>query len=456
MNPGPMSAARRALAVAVLLMLSVGLLTSALTPRAEAQTVTLNWVVWTPPATYPNTGTTPSAYTYAPSAVGELQLPNGPLVYVRLTGEIVNPALGTATETCTSYCGPSGFTLSTPPGAPPTTRPDYWQTYPFAGGGLSGTATGAGTAFTSVNVPFSQLPPNGDHIGLVGSSAGGNPTQTLEFFSDAARTTRVAVRDIVMVVGSLGALNAPIDAVWDFTQDFDILSTNTDDVGAAAHLNRSVKSPGGTGADFQLSGREGTGTIQFVGSFTSISWTVSAPEVWASWNISASSVPTARAAAQAAEATPAPTLALDCTPDPVQPGATVSCEVSGGDAGIDILWRASIDAPFAEQGITLDARGRGTFTFRAPPGASGRLIDIDLVDWGVTDTVAVNGPAVPSSVPAGGGPGVQMELVALTALALGVLMARSGSTAPLPGRSHVSRRTRARPVGARPRGPSTR
>lgn len=454
MNPGPMSAARRALAVAVLLMLSLGLLTSASVLRAEAQTVTLNWVVWSPPANYPNAGTTPSAYTYAPSAVGELQLPNGPLIYVRLTGEIVNPNLGTASTSCTSYCGPSGFTSNS------TTRSNYWQTYPFAGGGSTGTGTGAGTAFASVNVPFSQLPPNGDHIGLVGSSAGGNPTQTLEFFSDAARTTPVAVRDIVMVVGSLGALNAPTEAVWDFSQDFDILSTNAGDVGAASALNRAVKSPGGTGADFQLSGREGAGTIQFVGSFTSISWTVSAPEVWASWNISASSAPTARAAAQtaaaAAAATPAPTLELDCTPDPVQPGATVSCEISGGDAVIDILWRASTDAPFAEQGITLDARGSGTFTFRAPLRASGRLIDIELVDWGVTDTVTVSGPAVPSSVPAGGGPGVQMELVALTALALGVLMARSGSTGPLPGRSHVPRRTRARPAGARPHGPSTR
>ncbi len=100
--------------------------------------------------------------------------------------------------------------------------------------------------------------------------------------------------------------------------------------------------------------------------------------------------------------------------------------------------------------------GRENLARDAPPGASGRFIDIDLVDWGVTDTVAVSGRAVPSSVPVGGGPRVQVDRAALTALALGALMARSGSTAPPPGRSHVSRRTCARPAGARPRGPSTR
>ncbi len=420
MDPQLTPGARRARALAALL-LGLSVLSGTSAPDAEAQTVTLNWVEWDPPDVYEDEGTEPSDYDYAATTTGELQLPNGPRVYIRLTGEIVNPSLGTATTNCPGYCGPSGFTSND------TTRSNYWQIYPYGGGGASGTGTGAGTAFVSTNVPLSELPPNGDHIGLVGASLsdGGNPTQVLEFFSDAARTIPTSVENIVMLVGSLGAVGEAT-AVWDFSQDFDILSTNTSDVGTPASLTRTVKSPGGTGADFQLSGEEGTGAIQFVGTFTRISWTVSAPEVWASWNISASSTPTARAASQTPPPTadaPAPTLALDCTPDPVQPGATVSCDVSGGDADIDILWRAAIDLPFAEQGVTLDAVGRGVFTFTAPLGAGGRVIDIELVDWGVTDTVTVTGPAVPVSVPAGDGPRVPAEMVASIVLALGLIAA---------------------------------
>ena len=122
--------------------------------------------------------------------------------------------------------------------------------------------------------------------------------------------------------------------------------------------------------------------------------------------------------------------------------------VTDGDEGREPHGRAH-DEPAVRAGCENLARD-------APPGASGRFMEIDLVDWGVTDTVAVSGRAVPSSVPAGGGPRLQVERVALTALALGALMARSGSTAPPPGRSHVSRRTCARPASARPRGPSTR
>lgn len=401
MDRSPHSLVRRILTIATLLPLGVVSILGANVPRAAAQTVTLAWAEWTPPSSYPNTGTvpTPFSYTYASTTLGELQLPDGPRVYIRLTGEIVNPALGTATTTCTNYCGPSGFTSNS------TTRPVYWQTYPYS---LSG------AAFTSANVPFAELPPNGDHIGLVGSANGGNPTQTLEFFSDAARTTPATVRDIVMLVGSLGAYNA-LTAVWDFTQDFDILSNNSGadaNIGPAESLVRTVKSPGGTGADFQLSGQEGAGAIQFVGDFTRISWTVSAPEVWASWNIGASSAPApSTAAATAALSAPTPTLALDCTPDPVHADTTVTCEVTQGDAAIDILWRASIDRTFAELGVTLDTAGRGSFTFTAPSDAAGRTIDVELVDWGVTDRVAVIGGAVPSTVPAGDGPRVRSPLV---------------------------------------------
>lgn len=97
-------------------------------------------------------------------------------------------------------------------------------------------------------------------------------------------------------------------------------------------------------------------------------------------------------------------LTIDCTPDPVAPRGLVTCEVTGGDPDIDILWEAELGGVFATAGVRLDSFGRGTFTFRAPANSSGRSIAVALVDWVVTDTVLVSGTPVPNRLPAGGGP----------------------------------------------------
>jgi hypothetical protein len=126
-------------------------------------------------------------------------------------------------------------------------------------------------------------------------------------------------------------------------------------------------------------------------------------------------------------------LAVSCTPDPAIAGGLVTCEVSGGDAGIDILWQASIGSSFASAGVTLDGFGRATFTFRAPSGSAGQTISVTLVDWGVSDTVLVTAAPVPNRLPAGGGPNgpapalLVAGLVLASALALSRL--RSGSLA---------------------------
>jgi len=119
-------------------------------------------------------------------------------------------------------------------------------------------------------------------------------------------------------------------------------------------------------------------------------------------------------------------LRLECTPDPVAPGALVTCEVTGGDPGIDILWEADLGGVFATAGVALDANGRGTFTFRAPVGAAGRSIAVRLVDWSVTDAVLVTGDAIPNRLPAGGGPSGPAPgvLVAGLMLATGLGVAR--------------------------------
>ena len=99
-----------------------------------------------------------------------------------------------------------------------------------------------------------------------------------------------------------------------------------------------------------------------------------------------------------------PPPALTCTPDPVTVGAPVTCQVSGGDPDIDILWRASAAATTtASAGVTLDGTGRATFTFPAPAAALGERVTVDLVEWDASDTVDVTGPT-PTSVPSGDGP----------------------------------------------------
>jgi hypothetical protein len=115
------------------------------------------------------------------------------------------------------------------------------------------------------------------------------------------------------------------------------------------------------------------------------------------------------------------TLALTCTPDPVAVGGTVTCDVTGGDASIDILWRAACDAPFDGRGVTLDDQGRGTFTFVAPAGSAGCTIDVELVSWNVATTVRVVGTVVPTGIPAG--PQLSATTVAPALLSLLALLA---------------------------------
>jgi len=220
----------------------------AVAPAAVAQ---LAWIQWTAPAIYPESATINSGgtfnYTYATQAVGTIAIPGGSTVYVKFTGEIVN------------YPGASGFNIASN---------SFWST--SDGVGIDG------AAFRSANVP--DLPTNGDRIAVSGSTTGGVQLQTLEFFSDAARTTPVNMANLVMDVWSLGA---PYDeGIWNFTQNFDILSDNKSPVSSYSGLTKDAGGP-----PYALTGFEGTGTIQFTGSYSSVAWTVVNPEFYAVWNI---------------------------------------------------------------------------------------------------------------------------------------------------------------------------
>ena len=162
-------------------------------------------------------------------------MPNSSTVNVTLSGEIIG-----------SY-GASEFGSNT----------DYF----WAGENYNG------TTYISANVP--TLPPNSDRIGLGGY---GIPTQSLSFSAP--------VSNIVMNIWSLG--NPSTLGSWIFNQPFVILSQNAGQYPAAPYALRSA-------ANNTLNGYEGSGTLQFTGTFASLSWQVVNPEVYAVWNIGVTS-----------------------------------------------------------------------------------------------------------------------------------------------------------------------
>jgi len=117
----------------------------------------------------------------------------------------------------------------------------------------------------------------------------------------------------------------------------------------------------------------------------------------------------------APSSTPPPTLA--CTPTPAAAGQTVTCTITGGPGGGEILWRAAYNPPFAGAGVTLDAGGTGTFSFTVPAAALGQELTVELVEWLAPASLGAVGGPVPGSVPAGEGPTVPVGLLALALLA---------------------------------------
>jgi MYXO-CTERM domain-containing protein len=135
-----------------------------------------------------------------------------------------------------------------------------------AAGSYSFAQTGGGTNYWSPTTPYisSQVdnaPPNSDIIALIGGSS--TTTYTLSLSE--------AIKDPIMAIVSLGAPGRVIS--YDFDRPFTIVSQG-----------RGYW--GGTGASLQqlagdvLQGEEGHGTIQFVGTFDSFSWTAPTSENW--------------------------------------------------------------------------------------------------------------------------------------------------------------------------------
>ena len=100
---------------------------------------------------------------------------------------------------------------------------------------------------------------------------------------------------------------------------------------------------------------------------------------------------------------PAEPPALACQPSPARAGAEVTCVVTGGDPDLSILWLAVAGSEVGRAGVTLDDAGQGSFSFELPSPVSADLLSVELVEWGVSTTLPVAGPA-PTVVAAGGAP----------------------------------------------------
>jgi hypothetical protein len=118
-----------------------------------------------------------------------------------------------------------------------------------------------------------------------------------------------------------------------------------------------------------------------------------------------------------------PRVMVACAPVPPSVGATIACTITGGDPGIDVLWRAAAGSVFAGAGVTLDAAGSGQFSFVVPAAALGQELTVELVEWLTPLSLGVVGGPVPGSVPAGEGL-VPVWPIVLAALAGVVLMRR--------------------------------
>jgi len=185
-----------------------------------------------------------------------------------------------------------------------------------------------------------------------------------------------------------------------------------------AMVNYGSRSPSSNWNDFPATGGSSGYLVEYGPLDTAVLSQVSSTIEW--------SLPDLLARPSAAPTPPV----LTCTPDPVVPGGTVTCEITGGPADSAILWNASFNGPFAGAGVMLDAGGRGTFTFVAPRAAAGQSLSVVLVDWTRPISVAVTGQVLPSSLPAGEGTGgmpIPALLLMLGLTAGAVWRLRSGS-----------------------------
>jgi len=126
--------------------------------------------------------------------------------------------------------------------------------------------TGCGTNYWNPSAPYisaqvDNAPPNCELLALVG---GVNQQYVV--------TLSEAIKDPIMAIVSLG--NPGLNTTYDFDSPFDIVSEGVGFWGG--HPTAALEELAGD----ILRGNEGHGTIQFIGTFPTFSWTVPTPENW--------------------------------------------------------------------------------------------------------------------------------------------------------------------------------
>lgn len=188
------------------------------------------------------------------------------------------------------------------------------------GAQINGTGTNYWTpAATWTSTQVQNPPPDPDILQLAG---GQNETYKV--------TLSAPIVDPIMAIVSLGATGTP--CTYNFDAPFTIESQGTDMWGGSA-TSLSIQ------PNNVLQGTEGSGTIQFVGTYATFSWTVPTPESWHGFTFGIRT-----------------TLALDPDagpPDAGQPDAAgdaagdtgaEAAATDGGDAAVDASGDASADA----------------------------------------------------------------------------------------------------------------
>lgn len=132
-------------------------------------------------------------------------------------------------------------------------------------GVLHGAQVGAGTNYWNPATPFmssevENAPPTPDILQLRG---GLNATYVV--------TLSEPIKDPVMAIVSLGQASVP--TTYDFDSPFTIVSQGAGYWGGSATALTALEGD-------VLEGREGHGTIRFIGTFARFSWTVPTPEQW--------------------------------------------------------------------------------------------------------------------------------------------------------------------------------
>jgi hypothetical protein len=125
---------------------------------------------------------------------------------------------------------------------------------------------GSGTNYWDPSAPYisaqvDNAPPNADIVALIG----GNSTTTYTI------TLSEPVKDPILAILSLG--NPGLAITYEFNRPFTIVSQGSGYFGGTP--TSLVQLPGNV-----LQGNEGHGTIQFIGTFASFSWTAPTAEGW--------------------------------------------------------------------------------------------------------------------------------------------------------------------------------